>query len=306
MTEYGTHHLPVVESERGGVSSPRQVSCLVTALGSTPEENWKSTLPSTAVRRPRSRARVSGRSSLRSRFGCCDEQIAQLAEPGTRGVHSALAGRGQRPQRFPLTARTRLRRPRLAEHAACGPDRVERVSLAARAPLPPQPADLEHTLAAVGEEAGQARTKRAGSLDRERTPARRMHVGEAEKPRVALAARRRAHLKNDRAAQDVHDRKRVHITMRINTDHVVQLICKHHFHLQPRLGDNSGAGLEVKTASDSTLTSHAPNRADRLLIRPASGRQAGTGFSARTDHWKDTDESGHAGIESRTKSTAPP
>ena len=118
MTEYGTHHLPVVESERGGVSSPRQVSCLVTALGSTPEENWKSTLPSTAVRRPRSRARVSGRSSLRSRFGCCDEQIAQLAEPGTRGVHSALAGRGQRPQRFPLTARTRLRRPGLAEHAA--------------------------------------------------------------------------------------------------------------------------------------------------------------------------------------------
>ena len=28
--------------------------------------------------------------------------------------------------------------------------------------------------------------------------------------------------------------------------------------------------------------------ADRLLIRPASGRQAGTGLSARTNHWKDT------------------
>ncbi len=44
-------------------------------------------------------------------------------------------------------------------------------------------------------------------------------------------------------------------------------------------------------------------RADRLLIRPASGRQAGTGLSARTDHWKDTDCSGHSRIESQTKST---
>jgi L-fuconate dehydratase len=31
-----------------------------------------------------------------------------------------------------------------------------------------------------------------------------------------------------------------------------------------------------------------PTRADGLLIRPASGRQAGTGLSVRTDHWKDT------------------
>ena len=30
-------------------------------------------------------------------------------------------------------------------------------------------------------------------------------------------------------------------------------------------------------------------RADRLLIRPASGRQAGTGFLARTNRSKDTD-----------------
>ena len=46
-----------------------------------------------------------------------------------------------------------------------------------------------------------------------------------------------------------------------------------------------------------------PERADRLLIRPASGRQVGTGLSARTDHSEDTDGSGHAGIESRAKST---
>jgi hypothetical protein len=43
--------------------------------------------------------------------------------------------------------------------------------------------------------------------------------------------------------------------------------------------------------------------ADRLLIRPASGRRAGTVLSARTHHWKDTHTRGHSQIESRTKST---
>jgi len=28
----------------------------------------------------------------------------------------------------------------------------------------------------------------------------------------------------------------MHIAMRIDADHVVQLICKHHFHLQPSVG----------------------------------------------------------------------
>jgi hypothetical protein len=43
-------------------------------------------------------------------------------------------------------------------------------------------------------------------------------------------------------------------------------------------------------------------RADRLLIRPASGRQAGTGFLARTNRWKDTRQ-GHPLPESQTKNT---
>jgi hypothetical protein len=45
------------------------------------------------------------------------------------------------------------------------------------------------------------------------------------------------------------------------------------------------------------------HNADRLLIRPASGRQAGTGLSARTNHWKDTRQRSHSEIELRTKST---
>ena len=43
-------------------------------------------------------------------------------------------------------------------------------------------------------------------------------------------------------------------------------------------------------------------RADRLLIRPASGRQAGTGFLARTNRSKDT-QRGHPYAESQTRNT---
>jgi hypothetical protein len=43
-------------------------------------------------------------------------------------------------------------------------------------------------------------------------------------------------------------------------------------------------------------------KADRLLIRPASGRQAGTGFLARTNRSKDTRQ-GHPYAESQTKNT---
>ena len=44
----------------------------------------------------------------------------------------------------------------------------------------------------------------------------------------------------------------------------------------------------METAGGITVTGHALKNADRLLIRPASGRQADTGLSARTNHWKDT------------------
>ncbi len=110
----------------------------------------------------------------------------------------------------------------------------------------------------VAQEARQARPERACALNREGTSTRRMLIDELQGLRVTAAVRGHGRLKQNGSADDMHNRKRMRITMRIDTDHVVDFICKHHFHLQPRLGDNSGAGLEVKTASDSTVTSHAP------------------------------------------------
>ncbi len=59
----------------------------------------------------------------------------------------------------------------------------------------------------------------------------------------------------------------------------------------------------METADGRTVTGHALTNADRLLIRPASGRQADTGLSTRTHHWKDTAPAGHSRIESQTEST---
>ena len=103
-----------------------------------------------------------------------DQQVAQLAEPGAFCVDRSLACGHECLQRLAFAARSRCRRPLLGEHAASRTDRVERVGLAARAALPPQPADLEHPLAAAGQEASETGAERACAFDRERTSTWRM------------------------------------------------------------------------------------------------------------------------------------
>src|SRR5262249_27823349 len=90
--------------------------------------------------------------------------------------------------------------PFLLERSASGPDCVKRIGLAARAALPPQPADLEHLLALLGEEAVQAGAERAGSLDRERTPTRCVLSGDTQSFRVAAAIGGHARLDNHHSA----------------------------------------------------------------------------------------------------------
>jgi hypothetical protein len=58
-------------------------------------------------------------------------------------------------------------------------------------------------------------------------------------------------------------------------------------------------------AVDENCDGSRARDADRLPIRPASGRQADTGLSARTNHWKDTAPTGRSRIESQTDSTGP-
>ena len=170
------------------------------------------------------------------RLGRRHEQAAQLAEPGPLGRHRAFASSGQRPQRFSLASGPRPCWSRLAEHAPSGPDRVERVALAGL-PLPSQPADLEYPLPLSDEEACETGAERTGAFDCEGTPAGSVPIDKTKHAGITLGVCLRGRLEHHSAASHLDDRERVRVAVRINTNHVVQLICKHPNHLQPRLGD---------------------------------------------------------------------
>jgi hypothetical protein len=122
--------------------------------------------------------------------------------------------------------------------------------------------------------------------------------------RVAVAARDDRRLADDHSADDVHDRERMKVAVRIDTDDVVQLICKHpRTDLQPKRWGTHPVSVWGRDRRRQNCDGSRARDADRLPIRPASGRQAGTGLFARTHHWKDTAYAGHSRIGSRIKST---
>src|SRR5262249_40255389 len=113
------------------------------------------------------------------------------------------------------------------KHNTRGTDRVEGVGLAARTTFSPQPPDFEDGFATRREETGQARAEGAAALDREGTPTRRVLAGQFERTTITGPACGDRRLEHDSAGADLDDRERVHIAMRVDTDDVVNLICKH-------------------------------------------------------------------------------
>jgi hypothetical protein len=101
--------------------------------------------------------------------------------------------------------------------AASRPDCVERVGLASRAALSPQPTHLEHSLTLCGQEAGETGTERAGALNRERTPTPCVLVDELQRLRVAVAVRVDRRLEDDCASDDMHDREGMRVAVRADT-----------------------------------------------------------------------------------------
>jgi hypothetical protein len=87
--------------------------------------------------------------------------------------------------------------------------------------------DLEHALLLTDEEASETGTERASALDREHTPAGRVLIGKTKHARVTLSICNRCRLEHHTAAAHVDDRERVLVAVRVDADHVVQLICKH-------------------------------------------------------------------------------
>src|SRR5439155_17355583 len=136
-------------------------------------------------------------------------------------------------QRLAFPAGARRRRALRRKHAPRSTDSVEGVSLAARAALAAESADLEHPFATTGQKARETEAVRACPFDRERAPTPRVLLDEPQ--RLGVCEHRRCG--DDGAADDVHDRERMRVALRIDTDDVVQLICEHpKTDLQPSVG----------------------------------------------------------------------
>jgi hypothetical protein len=54
-----------------------------------------------------------------------------------------------------------------------------------------------------------------------------MLIDKPERVRITVAARGDVRLEYHGSAEGVHDRERMRVAVRVDTDHVVQLICKH-------------------------------------------------------------------------------
>ena len=125
---------------------------------------------------------MSGPQFAAQRLGGGDEQTTQLAERGRSRRHGAFTRRHQRAQRLVFSIAARQRGSLLAEDASRRADRVEGIGLAAGAAFTAEPADLEHLLATLDEEAGETGAEGSGSFDGERAPDRRMLLGESQRP----------------------------------------------------------------------------------------------------------------------------
>ena len=130
------------------------------------------------------------------------------------------------------------------EPAAGGPDRIQPIILATQPPLTAGlAANLEHRLVALGKEAAETRAVMTGTLDRPQTSARRVPLRETTRLGIAASACLDNGLRDHRSRASGNDRERVLIAVGIDTDHVVQLVCKHPTDPPTRLAGSSDAGL---------------------------------------------------------------
>jgi len=88
-------------------------------------------------------------------------------------------------------------------------------------------ADLEHRLAAIGEVASEPGAVVAGTLYRPGTHPTGVAFREAQCVRVPASGRSHHRLREHRSRGSDNDSERVLIAVRVDTDHVIHLVCKH-------------------------------------------------------------------------------
>ncbi len=116
----------------------------------------------------------------------------------------------------------------MSERRPCGADRVESVVFALQPPLASwAAASLEHRFAAAAQIASEGGAVMAGALNRPDPSAARVGIRETQRLRVAASVRSDRPPSDNRTRRCDNDREHVLIPMRVDADHVIQLICKH-------------------------------------------------------------------------------
>src|SRR6266571_6487238 len=116
----------------------------------------------------------------------------------------------------------------MSERRPSGADRVESVVFAVQPPLASwAAASLEHRFAAAAQKASEASAIMARALNRPDARAVCALVREAKRLRVAACVRSNRPPSDDRTRRRDNNREHVFIPMRVDADHVIQLICKH-------------------------------------------------------------------------------
>src|SRR6266566_2927817 len=135
----------------------------------------------------------------------------------------------------------------MPKRRTCGADRVEPVVFALQPPLASgAAASLEHRLAAATQKASKGGAVMASPLNRPDTPATRVAVRKTQRLRVTTSVRSDRPPSDNRTRRRDNDRQHVLIAMRVNTDHVIQLICNHASDPPASLVGSSGAGLSAR------------------------------------------------------------
>jgi hypothetical protein len=160
--------------------------------------------------------------------GAGDDHAPQLHERLAAHLDRAAAGEQQEPQRFPSLPGSRQGERLAGERCTGGADRVQLVVLATQPPLVAwDAADLKHYLAAAAQMTGEPGTVMACAFDRPDTPASRIELSKTQRLRVAACARTHRPLRDNDTGPRDDNREHMLIAMRVDTDHVIHLICKH-------------------------------------------------------------------------------
>lgn len=209
-----------------------------------------------------------------------DDKSVELV-PGVRGrLHRRVPGGQEHREGGSLPACSGLRVGRPPERLTGGPNGIDRVALGAVAtPGPPRPVDLDHLLAPVLEEAGEARSVAARALDGP-GPAQPVGIRPIDQRLVTDAFGAHRALGQRRAGPGGNRRRGVGVFVGVDADDDVDLLCQHgHAFISLHRRDVS---VPVREEDGRTVTGHAERLGGQAPDQASNSDQAGAGDHGQT------------------------